>query len=268
MAATNWPIEHRPSDATHFPFRFPHALQHVGKGNGKSIPYPSGPRQSRTSLATFSCSALRSTFPRPGRSSRAPARAANVNDGASAPPAGPPSLTGASTLAASGGTGEDIATLMPINCLDQPPINCRVPADRTPSAECRHTAGRARLKRTLKLLVSAIGRGFPSPSATQTTYYRSLQRCAGNPCVGWLTLSPFVWTESTGHSRQRESDAHLRRSRLSNRGVNCQTRSTSTGAPYLVRNTGVGVGDRGAHATTNRCLPVDPTLKRTVIHTF
>src|SRR6516164_9058315 len=37
---------------------------------------------------TFSCSALQSTFPRPGRSSRAPARAANVNDGASAPPAG------------------------------------------------------------------------------------------------------------------------------------------------------------------------------------
>src|SRR5690348_7242358 len=48
-------------------------------------------------------------FPRPGRSTSAPARAANVNDGALAPPQGS-SLTGASTTASSRRRGEEVAT--------------------------------------------------------------------------------------------------------------------------------------------------------------
>src|SRR5690349_25092775 len=48
-------------------------------------------------------------FPRPGRSTSAPARAANANDGALAPPQGS-SLTGASTTASSRRRGEEVAT--------------------------------------------------------------------------------------------------------------------------------------------------------------
>jgi hypothetical protein len=68
-------------------------------------------------------------FPRPGRSTSAPARAANVNDGALAPPQGS-SLTGASTTASSrrrGRGGRDI--IADVIYPARKPSKMRAPAD-------------------------------------------------------------------------------------------------------------------------------------------
>jgi hypothetical protein len=46
MAATAWSgdrADNQGCEGPDFPFRFPHALQRVGKGSGKSVPCPSGP---------------------------------------------------------------------------------------------------------------------------------------------------------------------------------------------------------------------------------